>query len=162
MANQRTGSNVQELGVCHPILSVHTIRTLPCWTNWHGNIVQTIFRTQEIHRTCKTKRNLSARKTKMCNSATKLSVKECSNGQWQRDFNTMEVYDGGKCNPTYLDWRTNGRGVAALFSGFKKWCLNNAIQHIYEFSSNIIFYVHRNSESKNQQRNSIPEISLCT
>ncbi len=29
MANRRTGSNVQEVGVCCPILSVHTIRTLP-------------------------------------------------------------------------------------------------------------------------------------
>jgi hypothetical protein len=39
------------------------------------------FRTQEIQRKCKTKKNKSARKTKMCISATKLAVKVCGNGQ---------------------------------------------------------------------------------
>ncbi len=56
---------------------------------------------------------------KMCNSATKLAVKVCGSGQWQQDINTMEDNDGGKWDPTYTDWRTNGRGVAALFSGFE-------------------------------------------
>ncbi len=85
----RTGSNVQELGVCCPIPSAHTIRTLPC-TNWHGKIFQTIFRTQEIHRKCKTQRNESSRKTKLCNSATKLAVIVCNNRQWRQDINAME------------------------------------------------------------------------
>jgi hypothetical protein len=31
----------------------------------------------------------------------------------------MEDNDGGECNPTYIDQRTNGRGVVALFSGFE-------------------------------------------
>jgi hypothetical protein len=31
----------------------------------------------------------------------------------------MEDNDGGKCNPTYINLRTNGRGVVALFSGFE-------------------------------------------
>jgi hypothetical protein len=31
----------------------------------------------------------------------------------------MEDNDGGKCNPTYIDRMTNGRGVVALFSGFE-------------------------------------------
>jgi hypothetical protein len=65
------------------------------------------------------KKNQSARKTKMCNSATKLAVKVYGNGQWQRDINAMEDNDGGKCNPTYIDQRANGRGVVALFSGFE-------------------------------------------
>jgi hypothetical protein len=30
----------------------------------------------------------------------------------------MEDNDGGKCDPTYIDQRTNGRGVVALFFGF--------------------------------------------
>jgi hypothetical protein len=55
----------------------------------------------------------------MRNSATKLAVKMCSNGQWQQDINTMEDNDGGKCNPTYIDQRTNKRGVVALFSSFE-------------------------------------------
>ena len=55
----------------------------------------------------------------MCNSATKLAVKVYGNGQWQRDINAMEDNDGGKCNPTYIDQRANGRGVVALFSGFE-------------------------------------------
>jgi hypothetical protein len=82
-------------------------------------IQTTIFRTQEIHRKCKTKWNKSARKTKNCNSATKLAVIECGNGQWWQDINAMEDNDGGECNPTYINQRTNGRGVVALFSGFE-------------------------------------------
>jgi hypothetical protein len=31
----------------------------------------------------------------------------------------MEDNDGGECNPTYIDRRTNGRGVVALFSCFE-------------------------------------------
>jgi hypothetical protein len=37
------------------------------------------------------------------NSATKLAVIECGNGQWQRDINAMEDNDGGKCDPTYIN-----------------------------------------------------------
>jgi hypothetical protein len=55
----------------------------------------------------------------MCNSTTKLAVKVCSNGQWRRDINAMEVNDGGKCDPTNIERRTNGRGVFVLFSGFE-------------------------------------------
>jgi hypothetical protein len=56
----------------------------------------------------------------MCNSTTKLAVKVCGNGQWWQDINTMEVSDGGKCDPTYIECRTNGRGCFALFFGFEK------------------------------------------
>jgi hypothetical protein len=56
---------------------------------------------------------------KICNSATKLAVKVCNNGQWQQDINTMEDNDGGEWDPTYIDQRTNGRGVVALFSSFE-------------------------------------------
>jgi hypothetical protein len=31
----------------------------------------------------------------------------------------MEDNDGGKCNPTYIDQRTHGRGVVALLFGFE-------------------------------------------
>jgi hypothetical protein len=31
----------------------------------------------------------------------------------------MEDNDGGKCNPTYIDQRTNKRSFVALFSGFE-------------------------------------------
>jgi hypothetical protein len=31
----------------------------------------------------------------------------------------MEENDGGKCNPAYIDQRTNGRGVDAQFFGFE-------------------------------------------
>jgi hypothetical protein len=31
----------------------------------------------------------------------------------------MTDKDGDKCDPTYIDQRTNGRGVVALFSGFE-------------------------------------------
>jgi hypothetical protein len=55
----------------------------------------------------------------MCNSATKWAVIVCGNGQWQQDINAIEVNDGGKCNSTYIEHRTNGRGVVALFSGFE-------------------------------------------
>jgi hypothetical protein len=49
----------------------------------------------------------------MRDSATKLAVKVCNNGQWWQDINAMEDNDGGKCNPTYIDQRTHGRGVVA-------------------------------------------------
>jgi hypothetical protein len=81
--------------------------------------IQTIFRTQEMHRKCNTKRNKSARKTKTCDSATKFAVKVCNNEQWRQDINTMEEDDGGDCDQTYIDQRTNGRGVVALFSCFE-------------------------------------------
>jgi hypothetical protein len=55
----------------------------------------------------------------MCNGATKLAVKVCGNGQWQRDINVMEVNDGGKCDPTYIKRSTNERGVFVLFFGFE-------------------------------------------
>ncbi len=55
----------------------------------------------------------------MCDSATKLAVKVCGNGQWRQEINAMEDNDGGECNPTYIDQRTKGRGVVALFSGFE-------------------------------------------
>jgi hypothetical protein len=55
----------------------------------------------------------------MCNSATKLAVKVCGNGQWQQDINAMEDNDGGESNPTYIDQKTKRRGVVALFSGFE-------------------------------------------
>jgi hypothetical protein len=55
----------------------------------------------------------------MCNSATKLAVIVSGNGQWWQDINAIEDNDGGKCNPTYINQRTNGRGVVALFSGFE-------------------------------------------
>jgi hypothetical protein len=58
----------------------------------------------------------------MCNSATKLVVKVCGNGQWQQNINAMTDNYGGKCNPTYINRRTNKRGVVALISGFE----NNA------------------------------------
>jgi hypothetical protein len=45
----------------------------------------------------------------------------------------MENNDGGECNPTYIDQRTNGRGVVVLFCGFE----NDALL----MQSNI----HRNS-----------------
>jgi hypothetical protein len=32
----------------------------------------------------------------------------------------MEVNDDGKCNPTYIECRTNWRGIFALLSGFEK------------------------------------------
>jgi hypothetical protein len=32
----------------------------------------------------------------------------------------MEDKDGGDCNQTYIDYRTNGIGVVALISGFEK------------------------------------------
>ncbi len=54
-------------------------------------VVQTIFRTQENHRKCKTKRNDLARKTKTCNSVTKLTVIMCRMG------------NGGK---TSMQWKT--------------------------------------------------------
>jgi hypothetical protein len=56
---------------------------------------------------------------KMCDSATKLAVIVCGNGQWRQDINAMEYNDGGKCDPIYIDRRTNGRGVVALLSGFE-------------------------------------------
>ncbi len=31
----------------------------------------------------------------------------------------MEDNDGGECDPTYIDQRTNERGVVALFSSFE-------------------------------------------
>jgi hypothetical protein len=31
----------------------------------------------------------------------------------------MEDNDGGECDPTYIDQRTNGRGVVLLLSGFE-------------------------------------------
>jgi hypothetical protein len=65
------------------------------------------------------KKEQSARKTKTCNSATKLAVIECSNGQWQQDINAMEYNDGSECNLTYINRWTNGRGIVALFSGFE-------------------------------------------
>jgi hypothetical protein len=65
------------------------------------------------------KKNKSARKTKMSNSTTKLAVIVCGNGQLRRDINAMEDNDGGKCNPTYIDQRTNKRGDVALFSSFE-------------------------------------------
>ena len=49
----------------------------------------------------------------MCDSATKLAVKVCNNGQWWQDINAMKDNNGGKCDPTYIDQRTNGRGVVA-------------------------------------------------
>jgi hypothetical protein len=55
----------------------------------------------------------------MCNSATKLAVIVCGNGQGWRDINAMEDNDGGVCDPTYIDQRTNKRGVFALFPGFE-------------------------------------------
>ncbi len=39
----------------------------------------------------------------MCNSATKLAVKVCSNGQWRQDINAIENNDGGECDPTYIE-----------------------------------------------------------
>jgi hypothetical protein len=72
-----------------------------------------------MHRKCKTKRNKSARKTKTCNSTTKLALIVCGNGQWWQDINAMEDNDGGKFDPTYIDQRTNRRGVVALFSNFE-------------------------------------------
>jgi hypothetical protein len=53
------------------------------------------------------------------NSATKLAVIECDNGQWQQDINTTEDNDGGICNPTHIHQWTNGRGNVVLFSGFE-------------------------------------------
>ncbi len=64
------------------------------------------------------KRNQSGRKTKMCDSATKLAVKVCGNGQWRQDINAMKDKDGGKCDPAYIDQRKNGKDVVALFSSF--------------------------------------------
>jgi hypothetical protein len=55
----------------------------------------------------------------MCNSAIKLAVKVCGNGQWQQDINAIENNDGGECNPTYIEHRTYRRGVVVLFSGFE-------------------------------------------
>ena len=46
-------------------------------------------------------------------------LKVCGNGQQRQDINAMEDNHGGECNPTYIDQRTNGRGVVALFSGFE-------------------------------------------
>jgi hypothetical protein len=65
------------------------------------------------------KRNKSARKTKTFNSATKLAVIVCGNGQWWQDINATENNDGGECNLTYIDQRINRRGVVALISGFQ-------------------------------------------
>jgi hypothetical protein len=98
---------------------VHTLSGLYPVKPIDIKIIQTIFRTQEIRRKCKTKRNESARKTKTCNSTTKLAIIVCSNGQWQQDIITMEDNDGGEYDPTYIDQRTNGKGVVALFSGFE-------------------------------------------
>jgi hypothetical protein len=55
----------------------------------------------------------------MCDSATKLAVKVCGNGQWQQDINAMEDNNGGEWDPTYMDQRTNRRVVVALFSSFE-------------------------------------------
>ncbi len=57
----------------------------------------------------------------MCNSTTKLAVKLCGNGQWWQNINAMKDNDGGEFNPTYIDQRTNGRGIVALFSGFENY-----------------------------------------
>ena len=49
MANRKLGSNVQKLGVCHPILSSNTIRTVPGETNRHGQVIPAISATNIIH-----------------------------------------------------------------------------------------------------------------
>jgi hypothetical protein len=42
VANRKLGGNVQKLGVCCPILSPHTIRTVPGETNRHGQVIPAI------------------------------------------------------------------------------------------------------------------------
>jgi len=47
---RKLGSNVQKLGVCCPILSPHTIRTVPGQTNRHGQeVIPAINPTSIIH-----------------------------------------------------------------------------------------------------------------
>jgi hypothetical protein len=61
----------------------------------------------------------TATKIKTCNSATKLAVIVCSNGQWRQNIKAIEDNDGGECDPTYINQSTNERGVVALFSCFE-------------------------------------------
>ena len=49
MANRKLGGNVQKLGVCCPILSLHTIRTVHGQTNRHGQVIPAISPTSIIH-----------------------------------------------------------------------------------------------------------------
>jgi hypothetical protein len=55
----------------------------------------------------------------MCNSATKLAVIVCGNGQWGQDINTMEDNDGGECDPTYINQRTKREVLLHYFPVLK-------------------------------------------
>ena len=49
LANWKLGGNVQKLGICCPISSPHTIRTVSCTSNRHGQVIPTISPTSIIH-----------------------------------------------------------------------------------------------------------------
>jgi hypothetical protein len=49
VANRKLGGNVQKLGVCRPIASPHTIRTVPGETYRHGQVIPAISATSSLH-----------------------------------------------------------------------------------------------------------------
>ncbi len=67
MANWRLGSNVQILGVCCPISCPNTLRTIPCQTNRHGQVIPAIAPTNIVHGQNKKIGETNAGETPTCN-----------------------------------------------------------------------------------------------